>query len=174
MQKEILTREIIKKEFIYQELYGRKETFILLIVLLPLLCLILSLFSDRTWANIVLAIPTSLLALLIFICLHIFYESFKLCRLMKKDKFYITKDNLIRTRGKSIGGYTGHAYTLHFASYGEYALGAEKYYKWSKLYSMSDEGVYNTALLGDEYYLVIVNGSEILLTYNTKMFELQE
>ncbi len=45
-------------------------------------------------------------------------------------------------------------------------------YEWSSLYNMSREGISNTSIIGDEFYLVILNNThEICVAYNAKFFE---
>ncbi len=45
-------------------------------------------------------------------------------------------------------------------------------YQWSDLYHMSGTGLCNTSLIGDEFYLVLLNDThEICCVYNTKLFE---
>ncbi len=45
-------------------------------------------------------------------------------------------------------------------------------YEWSSLYNMSRDGISNTSIIGDEFYLVILNDTqEICVAYNAKFFE---
>lgn len=49
------------------------------------------------------------------------------------------------------------------------------YYTWSKLYRMSDSGICNTSLVGDEFYLVLYNkNNKILMAYNSRFFDYQK
>lgn len=44
-------------------------------------------------------------------------------------------------------------------------------YKWSKLYKMTRNGIYNTSLQGDTFYLVWDNRTkELVLAYNARLF----
>ena len=44
-------------------------------------------------------------------------------------------------------------------------------YTWSKTFYMSGQGIENTSLVGDEFYLVILHSTqEICAVYNTKFF----
>ena len=61
-------------------------------------------------------------------------------------------------------------YYLYFRRYGKYIIPYENY-KWSKLFKMTDEGVYNFSNLGDTFYVVIVGKNEIGLVYNCKLFK---
>jgi len=66
-------------------------------------------------------------------------------------------------------------YRFQFARYGNYVV-PEKNYTWSAAFSMDDRGVYNYAVHGDEFYLVLSkpHSGRILFAYNAKMFELEE
>ncbi len=66
-------------------------------------------------------------------------------------------------------------YHFQFARYGDYIV-PEKNYTWSSAFSMRDQGVYNYAVHGDEFYLVLSqpHSGKILFAYNTKMFELEK
>ena len=45
-------------------------------------------------------------------------------------------------------------------------------YRWSNTFKMSQKGVENTSLVGDEFYVVYLQGyGEIAAAYNTKFFE---
>lgn len=75
--------------------------------------------------------------------------------------------------------YSRPYYSFAFAKYGTYQLymgGYEKNYNWSKMYSMSNEGIYNYSHTDDDFYLVLSGGKKphILLIYNKKLFELKE
>lgn len=66
---------------------------------------------------------------------------------------------------------------LEFARYGSYMIPCEPHYTWSKDYHMSAEGVFNTSIEGDKFYLVIIENDgrqTIAMIYNTKFFKLQD
>lgn len=73
-------------------------------------------------------------------------------------------------------------YVLTFQSNGRYKVPDKDHYQWSKLYSMSPYGIYNTSLVGDTFYILRLKDAsqkdapqyEILEVYNTKLFELCE
>lgn len=64
---------------------------------------------------------------------------------------------------------------LHFAHYGTYTI-PEKSYTWSKAFSMGPMGVFNGAVDGDEFYLVLSkpHSGKILYAYNAKFFEWED
>ena len=87
----------------------------------------------------------------------------------------IVIDRLIDMEVKQYNSRTrrGEFSYLHFARYGEYQIPKENY-TWSFSLSMDDEDVYSYSTIGDEFYLVLAPGtSNILLVYNTKIFDLQ-
>lgn len=70
-------------------------------------------------------------------------------------------------------------YEFTFAKYGKYRLYTDVHgntnYTWSKMYAMSNEGVYNYSNIDDNFYLVVTNDKkpQILLIYNQKLFEME-
>lgn len=70
-------------------------------------------------------------------------------------------------------------YEFIFAKYGKYRLYTDVYgntnYTWSKMYAMSNEGIYNYSNIDDNFYLVVTNDKKprILLIYNQKLFEMK-
>ena len=93
-----------------------------------------------------------------------------------KNKKCIVIDKLIsaEVHDDIYGKAYARTYQLNFSGYGEFVIHAENY-KWSKLFSMDDHGVYTYADSGDEFYLVLSkpHTGKILLAYNTKMFEME-
>lgn len=61
---------------------------------------------------------------------------------------------------------------LSFNSYGEYRIPKGKNYRWSDMYCMDDKGVCNCSVIGDEFYLAVID-NKVALAYNKKLFELQ-
>ena len=51
-----------------------------------------------------------------------------------------------------------------------------RHYKWSKMYNMSNQGIYNYSHIDDDFYLVFSNDKKnnLLLIYNKKLFDLKE
>lgn len=87
----------------------------------------------------------------------------------------IVIDRLIDMEVKQYNSRTrrGEFSYLYFARYGEYQIPKENY-TWSFSLSMDDEDVYSYSTIGDEFYLVLAPcTSNILLVYNTKIFDLQ-
>ncbi len=69
--------------------------------------------------------------------------------------------------------YHYRPYILVFAKNGSYGIYKELNYKWSKVYALSDEGVYNYTKIDDEFYVISVGKHKNLVAYNKRMFELK-
>ena len=65
-------------------------------------------------------------------------------------------------------------YVLSFKSFGKYRVPAQQHYAWSELYSMSPDGIYNTSIIDDTFYIAVRKDDpkKILWVYNAKLFEL--
>lgn len=66
-----------------------------------------------------------------------------------------------------------YLFRLQFAKHKNFYIPEGKLYRWSDKYRMEHWAVYRWAEIGDEFYLITVNG-KVLYVYNTKHFELQE
>ena len=176
MQKEVLTREIIKKDYkrlflscVLDLIIGTVISllfiilfFILLYKTLPILAWIIN-FPFLLCVIIIVPIELSITCKkYYFIC---------------NNKFHIAKSVLVNYQEKTtyptpkLSAYsTPHA--LYFNTYGKYSIPSKKFYQFSKT-KMSDNGIANTSFVGDEFYLILVK-NKIVYVYNTKLFELQE
>lgn len=177
MQKEVLTREKIK--------YNCKAEFYTLFfnaIKLIIFCILVILFTFF-WFSSLLSMPklawflSSIFFLIIILIPIAVLIQYKQLRLIYNNKFNIVRDKLVSCQEKEIYHHPklrifSTPNTLHFKLYGKYLLFPEKYYKSSK-YKMNDDGIVNTALIDDEFYLILVK-NKIVYVYNTKLFELQE
>ena len=67
-----------------------------------------------------------------------------------------------------------HVDLFHFSSSEWRVVPTFKHYAWSGLYAMSQQGLFNTSIPGDEFYTVVIgNDSEIAYVYNKKLFDYQ-
>ena len=72
---------------------------------------------------------------------------------------------------------------FNFKTYGDFDTGLAKatpffdsensYYKWSRNFCMSYDGLVKSTFPGDEFYLIIIN-NKIRYVYNKKIFEFKE
>lgn len=103
---------------------------------------------------------------------------------IERREYRIVGDRLVRARLDAYAYYRndpiyrGGSDLLEFARYGSYIIPYGTNYVWSKDYSMSARGVFNTSIEGDKFYLVLVKNEhdreEIAMIYNAKLFELTE
>lgn len=107
-------------------------------------------------------------------------------RRIATKKLVIVEDWLVDIR-EDIGYYaSGNGHPRHefcFAKGGKYRLYIHtanafenRHYKWSKMYNMSNQGIYNYSHIDDDFYLVFSNDKKnnLLLIYNKKLFDLKE
>lgn len=102
-------------------------------------------------------------------------------RKITNKKLVIVEDWLVDIR--EVSEYYGRRrrsyYMFYFANGGKYKLYPGYYnndnYTWSKMYNMSNQGIYNYSQINDDFYLVFSNEKKnnLLLIYNKKLFELK-
>ena len=103
-------------------------------------------------------------------------------RKITSKKLVIVEDWLVEIKEKCEHGgkYSRAYYEFCFAKGGKYVMyknvaGAfeNNHYKWSKMYNMSNQGIYNYSHIDDDFYLVFSNEKKnnLLLIYNKKLFE---
>lgn len=91
-------------------------------------------------------------------------------RKITSKNLVIVEDWLVEIKEKiEHGGKYSHAYyEFCFAKGGKYRLYMHtaatfenRHYKWSKMYNMSDQGIYNYSHIDDDFYLVFSNDKKI-------------
>ncbi len=140
--------------------------------------------------NFELTFTENILVLLasVFVLLFVIFKYAKVVAKISNDEIVITKDVLIscedsydqsittvtRPVGNSLLNLFSNesAFSLNFKCYGTFRIPKGTNYQESKMYSMDAKGVYNYSVVGDEFYLVVID-NKILYVYNTKLFELQ-
>lgn len=185
MHKQSLTMEIIEQDILYQckrELL--QASFILIISILPIAMMISICveFSLGILISLVFIISSGYLLLIFAISgLGIMCDALNILLMLKKHRFHITTQKVVSScDGVNIKGSAhlsvmfSKPYVLYFYNFGKYVIPYGKNYKWSQEYAMNAQGVYETALIGDEFYLVIINHNKIILAYNCKFFNLEE
>ncbi len=123
-------------------------------------------------------------ALLVLVIIVLYYagkfsvELYK-ARSMKQGEFRFVTDELQYAEVRTVVRYRHRhhvpedTYYLVFKCYGEFRVYNKVYYQGTAL-EMGLTGVYNTAVQGDEFYLLLSPKQEILMVYNKKFFELEE
>jgi hypothetical protein len=100
-------------------------------------------------------------------------------RSMKQGEFRFVTDELQYAEVRTVVRRTHHHYVpedtyyLVFKCYGEFRAYNKVYYRGTTM-EMGRTGVYNTAVQGDEFYLLLSPKQEILMVYNKKFFELEK
>ena len=177
MKKDVLLFEHIRQDI----RFSKKENFKFLVFYGSLLAILVSLLI----ASFALAPALFLYYLLCYIVAlgTLIYKIVKhashLAALNRsaQDADCLVTDKLVNA--ESIDRYRGNnpigRYRLHFAQYGQYLI-PRKNYVWSETFSMSDQGVYNYSIPGDEFYLILSkpHSGRILFAYNKKMFDLEK
>ncbi len=179
MQKEILTRSIIKKELkrkCFSGLLGGMIFLPFYALMCILLVFLLILFINLIVPN---KVTLNIISIVLCILLGIVYLqafSSQISFLMKalKGDFQISSDWVVDKLPARHGRYNHRPNTLVFARSGDYGITDDFCYKWSALYSMSDESLFNCSVIDDDFYVVSVGKKKCVLAYNKKMFELKE
>lgn len=192
MQKEIITKEIVRKQ-LKSEMFRFYNPIILFLIFGFIILLLLTPVSYKNNPDDFLRVE---LITWVGFSLMVIIFGFPFYKRNKKIKnFKIVTDKLVGCeyfKGSNLSGifdsfsrfFSGgdgiYGHTLNFSSYGFFnvglrnAKGGVDYYKWSKLYSMTGEGILNTSKIGDEFYLAISDKDEILAVFNQKWFNLEQ
>ncbi len=182
MKKEILTKEIMKKETLIYLKKLLKQNIILFIISTIVLSLFSVIVINLESATIIFKILLiGLVALYPFLYTYLICRIFKKLFLINKNKFNIITDELIEIKDKVETGapFSGpylallsKPHRLRFLKHGEYSIPQGKHYVTSQNFCMDAQGVYNYSNIHDTFYLFILNKNEILTVYNSKLFEL--
>lgn len=174
MQQEILTTEMIKRD--YQKLFIKSIRSLLVIIsaLLLLSALIVSVFSQLDDSKLMGWLLASPLIFTLCICFAALSENFRDYKAIKNNVVRIVADRLENKRKRMPGGagfgWQNRPYTLHFANYGDYYISRGIYYSSSRFHSMNEYGVFSHASINDQFHIVIDNRNRILAVYNMNLF----
>lgn len=131
-------------------------------------------FHIISWC--ICALPSVLLFIIFFKTL---VTTLRLYRKIQTADIEIVEDTLQNAyeESKMQGRRHWLFFVLEFRDHGKYRLPDYQHYTWSELYTMSKQGVYNTSIPGDTFYIVRLVGDRSckpLEVYNAKLFELCE
>ncbi len=144
------------------------------------LCLLLNdcingfgkLTEDVMWKWIIRGVIAVAMAVMIGLIAH---RIMSMRRIAKERRFTVLRDRLISTTEEAdrIGVDYRHVNMkfLRFSSFGEYRIPHIHHYTWSKEFCMTPEGICNTAVNGDEFYIVTADHRTILTVYPAKFFD---
>ena len=180
MQKEILTMDNIQediKDSISFSFWIPPAVFLLYTIVCAGMAFCIILLVNLVLPNMM---ALKIIGIIFFAILELFlfYEivikTYKNKKEIKKGDIQITEDWVVeKLPAKLYSRYDYRPYTLVFAKNGSYGIYKELNYKWSKVYALSDEGVYNYARIDDEFYVISVGKHKNLVAYNKRMFELK-
>ena len=184
VKKERLTQENIIKDLLYSEAQrrylakNRHSTYIIPILYVAVIVLLLTKFF---WIGIIIALGTIYPTVR---CVMIYRDSANRKRSILNGEFTVITDKLVNIGYETVyePDFTGDfPFMMTFTRDYEFfyfdaqkwqVVGNSRHYDWSKEHYMSTQGLRNTSILGDEFYLVINNyDHEIGYIYNTKFFE---
>ena len=177
-KKEILTREIIKKEI--KHLYFANIRFTLIILSIFIICMFglrfttEYMYKDIKHIEVIFLLVTVVICILSMACTG-FYKNVKYFYKASRDEFKIVIDSVvygIPGKHRTKFEHESSSYKLFFSSYAEYEIPGGMNYKWSKEFCMFNESIYNGAIKGDEFYLAVIDNKEIPIAYSKKHFEL--
>ena len=178
MQKEILTMDNIQedvKDSISFSFWIPLAVFLLYTIVCAGMAFCIILLVNLVLPNMM---ALKIIGIIFFAILELFlfYEivkTYKNKKEIKKGDIQITEDWVVEKLPVKPGKYNWRPYTLVFAKSGNYGIHNELNYKWSKVYLLSDEGVYNYTKIDDEFYVISVGEHKNLVAYNKRMFELK-
>ena len=174
MKKEVITVKNIVQEERKKFLVTAKSSLFCAMftafMIAFLLWLFIGVLKTRLW---VLALPIVAFGgfVVVHYCLLTVLDRYAKYHHLKNGCFRVTTDVLINCKKMPRDGRKRYPHTFWFKTYGEHALDTTMHYHTSKNFTMSDDGVFNTAIIGDTFFLVLNKKEKILQIYNTKFFE---
>lgn len=185
MRKEVLTPDRCRKDVLALQHFDRRIIWYLLVADLPMTLMIgfLVAIGYSMQSKIAWEVPVALGAIVVLVAgtiLFLFCHERYRIRKIKTGELLIVEDLLVLSyedverRARREYSKSVRFFVLEFQHMGPYRV-PQQSYEWSKLYPMSDEGVFNTSALGDRFYVVYLKNArkpQPLAVYNTKLFEL--
>lgn len=180
--KEILTKDKIKLDLACL-LKRERSRSIWILILAPILLVtaILGIISSRSypWERIEYLLYSIAALVALVYAVIILRRAIIDKRKIKNAEFEVTEDTLVGSTHDARVSRSAYdnRHLLQFSRHGEYYIPYGTNYKWSKDYYMSDDGVFNTALVGDTFYVVTYRKDaerKPIVVYNAKQFEYKE
>ena len=123
---------------------------------------------------------TALFLIALAAMLVILFRSFYHLYLIQAHR-YTTEYDVLSVKKKAhinVSKYSwrqGNQTTLTFSENKQCSLSPLlTYYKWSTTNGMSDQSIYETSNVGDEFLLVSLNGKDVWIAYNLEFFKRQK
>ena len=183
MQKQTVTYKRIKKDLVERLIYDEFVNAFLSMLTYSGIIIVLFL-ACRLMLNLDLKVPT--VGIVIIIAIDVILMSSALVNVLKL--LTKIKNNTISVLNAKLtdrveGGYHRRGlpgrgpyvyYELCFYPYNNYIIPARKHYKWTRGYCMSEEELYTSSNIGEDFIIVTHNQKDILLVYNKKFFEYEK
>ena len=180
MTKAVLTREKILCDFKEKMQSSLKAVIGFLIGLTCILVLLIVATSELYGAGLVFYLVVlfdAMIAFYVYICSAVLISNYKDYQNIKQGHFYVVTDELIgKQEPESYSGVRflntfAKSAELNFRSYGSFTITSHHTSDNPDPYVVSDVDNYFTSSVGDTFLLVITRKSQVLLVYNTKLFE---
>lgn len=166
---EILTLERIKKE-ILKNVFSSMKIVLFMLGLMALMFILLFKVLDEYGGD--LEIYFEMLLFAAFTVYFIIKTISLIGSFLKINRLKVVVDHLADLKETGYATRYGWAeeYQLFFKRFGKYII-PKANYKWSKIFSMNDRGVYNYSNPDDSFYLAIIGDKQIGMAYNAKLFK---
>ncbi len=178
IKKEVLTKENLVADLLKAEkvrAFSKTSSSFAYLILIPLLSITVGIVI-----NIYVGIIISLFAVFFLILL---IRQIRISKIrqqaIKNGEYTITTEKLVNICEETALQLHRRYYAAKVSNYMYFSNQKWKIpsnnYTWSELYKLSEAGIINTSLIGDEFYIVLVNDNhEISCVYNTKFFETRD
>ena len=177
--KQKLNFQLIKKDVESEMISRFFDNIIYLIISFVfsfLICIVPGFSNEATFIQIIIFVFIAFMCLISIFAFSLFIfgviADFKKIINFKKGKFVIDSDILVEVKEmKHIGksGALAKLYCFQFENSPSFESGRKKYYKWSKMFNMGVQSLYNSSLPGDEFYIILLSKSTVVI-YNKKYF----
>lgn len=180
MAKEVLTREKILCDYKGKIRSSLKPVIGFLICMTCILVLLILATIELYGAGLVFYLVVlfdAMIAFFVYLCIATLISNYKDCQNIKQGHFYVVTDELIgKQEPESYPGVRflnafSKSAELKFQSYGSFTITSHHTSDNPDPYAVSDADNYFTSSIGDTFLLVITRKSQVLLVYNTKLFE---
>ncbi|MDO4608287.1 MAG: hypothetical protein Q4B40_03750 [Clostridia bacterium] len=175
MQKEILTKDVIKNELKTLYKFKLKKLFITLILIFTILAVVLFVILQTNENKTKTYIIMILILSVIIVNLRLFVETIYAVIVLFKNnvtEVEIINERVVEKKTSIETNFRSKPYRLVLSNRTLYSIPWGMNYKWSQIYAMKDENVYNTFEINDEVYIVNVGKLKNVLAYNKKYFKI--
>ena len=179
MEKEVLTKEIMLQDYKDKLRNSHGPVIGFLIFLICILALLILATTKLYGMWIVfwgVVLFDAMSAFFVYLCAAALISDYKKCQDIELGRFYVVTDELIGKQEpetypvRYLNTFNKSA-ELKFKTYGSYTVISNHTSSNPDPYAVSDVDNYFTSTVGDEFLLVINRKSQVLLAYNTKLFE---